>query len=139
MSDELTIHIHPSDCDTAGHVNHASMLMLLERARWAALERHMPFKDYVKRAQWAVVRHVDISYSMPALPGDDFVVRTGLRSIGKTSFTVRQVARNQRGAVICEANIVYVTISPEGKPIAVPDEWRAIFSPWDDQPVDQTA
>ena len=28
MSDELTIHIYPSDCDSAGHVNHAQMLML---------------------------------------------------------------------------------------------------------------
>lgn len=130
MSDELTIHIHPSDCDTAGHVNHAYMLMLLERARWAALEAHMPFRDYLKRAQWAVVRHVDISYSMPALPGDDFRIRTGLVSIGNTSFSVKQTAHNQRDALICEATIVYVTISPEGKPIPVPDEWRQIFSPW---------
>jgi len=130
MSDELTIHIHPSDCDTAGHVNHAYMLMMLERARWAALEAHMPFSDYLKRAQWAVVRHVDISYSMPALPGDDFRIRTGLVSIGNTSFSVKQTAHNQRDALICEATVVYVTISPEGKPIPVPDEWRQIFSPW---------
>ncbi len=131
MSDELKIHIYPSDCDTAGHVNHATILTLLERGRWAALEKHMPFKDYVRRAQWAVVRHVDVSYAAPALPGDDFIVRTGLESIGNTSFTVRQVARNQRDAVICEAKIVYVTVTPEGKPMPVPDEWRAIFSPWD--------
>ena len=131
MSDELKIHIYPGDCDTAGHVNHAVMLTLLERARWAALEKHMPFRDYIKRAQWAVVRHVDIAYSNPALPGDDFIVRTGLVSIGKTSFTVKQVARNAKDAVICEATIVYVTITPEGKPMPVPDEWKAIFSPWE--------
>ncbi|MBA3340624.1 MAG: acyl-CoA thioesterase [Gemmatimonadaceae bacterium] len=131
MSDELTIHIHPSDCDSAGHVNHAWMLTFLERARWAALEKHMPYKDYIKRAQWAVVRHVDISYSVPSLPGDDFIVKTGLLSIGNTSFTVKQTARNQRNTLLCEATIVYVTISPEGKPIPVPDEWREIFSPWE--------
>lgn len=131
MSDKFTIHVYPGDCDTAGHVNHAVMLTFLERARWDALEKHMPFKDYIKRSQWAVVRHVDIAYSNPALPGDDFIVRTGLESIGTTSFTVRQVARNQRDAVVCEAKIVYVTISPEGKPIRVPEEWSAIFSPWD--------
>jgi YbgC/YbaW family acyl-CoA thioester hydrolase len=131
MPDELRIHIYPGDCDTAGHVNHAVMLTLLERARWAALERHMPFSDYIKRAQWAVVRHVDIAYSNPAFPGDDFIVRTGLVSVGKTSFTVKQVARNAKDAVICEATIVYVTITPEGKPMPVPDEWKAIFSPWE--------
>jgi YbgC/YbaW family acyl-CoA thioester hydrolase len=132
MPDELTIHIYPGDCDTAGHVNHAVMLTLLERARWAALEKYMPFKDYIKRAQWAVVRHVDVSYSKPALPGDDFIVRTGLAATGNTSFTVRQIARNRKGDVICDAKVTYVTISPEGKPVPVPDEWRTIFPPWED-------
>ncbi|HEX6574311.1 MAG TPA: thioesterase family protein [Gemmatimonadaceae bacterium] len=132
MSDELKIHIYPGDCDTAGHVNHAVMLTLLERGRWDALEKHLPFKDYIRRSQWAVVRHVDVSYSAPALPGDDFIMRTGLESIGNTSFTVKQVARNQRGELICEAKIVYVTLSSEGRPMRVPDDWRAIFSPWED-------
>ncbi|MDQ3082417.1 MAG: acyl-CoA thioesterase [Gemmatimonadota bacterium] len=132
MADELKIHIYPGDCDSAGHVNHAVMLTLLERARWAALEKHMEFRDYITRAQWAVVRHVDITFSKPSLPGDDFIVRTGLVTIGNTSFTVKQVARNQRDEVVCEATIVYVTIDPEGKPMPVPEEWRAIFSPWDE-------
>jgi YbgC/YbaW family acyl-CoA thioester hydrolase len=132
MADELTIHIYPSDCDTAGHVNHAYMLMLLERARWAALERHMQFDEYLKRALTAVVRHIDASYSMFARPGDEFRIRTGLTSIGNTSFKVKQTAHNQHGALLCEANIVYVTISPEGKPMPVPDHWRSIFSPWED-------
>ena len=132
MSDELTIHIYPGDCDTAGHVNHAVMLTLLERARWNALEKHMKFEDYIRRSQWAVVRHVDVNYSNPALPGDDFKVRTGLTKIGNTSFTVKQVAKNQRGDLVCEATIVYVTLSPEGKPMTVPDEWRSIFSEWTD-------
>jgi YbgC/YbaW family acyl-CoA thioester hydrolase len=131
MSDELTIHIYPGDCDTAGHVNHAVMLTLLERARWAALEKHMPFEDYIRRSQWAVVRHVDVSYSAPALPGDDFIVKTGLASIGNTSFTVRQTAKNQTGSLICEATVVYVTLTSEGRPMPVPEEWREIFSPWE--------
>ena len=132
MSDELTIHIYPGDCDTAGHVNHAVMLTLLERARWAALEKHMPFEDYIRRSQWAVVRHVDVSFSNPALPGDDFIVKTGLASIGNTSFTVRQAAKNQKGAQVCEATIVYVTLTSEGRPMPVPEEWRALVSPWED-------
>src|SRR5512138_2189601 len=132
MSDDLTIHIYPGDCDTAGHVNHAVMMTLLERARWAALEKHLAFEDYIRRSQWAVVRHVDVSFSNPSLPGDDFIVRTGLQAIGNTSFTVKQVAKNQRGNLVCEAKIIYVTLSSEGKPMPVPEEWRTIFSPWED-------
>ena len=132
MSDELTVHLYPGDCDTAGHVNHAVMLTLLERARWAALEKHMKFEDYIRRSQFAVVRHAEISFSNPALPGDDFIVRTGLESIGNTSFTVKQVAKNQRGALVCEAKIIYVTLSAEGRPMPVPNDWRTIFSAWED-------
>ena len=130
MSDELKIHIYPSDCDSAGHVNHAVLLTLLERARWAALEKRLSFADYVTRAQWAVVRHVEATYSLPVLPGDDFIIRTGLLSVGSTSFTVKQTAHNQRKTLICEAEVVYVTISAEGKPVPVPEHWRTIFSPW---------
>jgi len=131
MPDKLTIHIYPSDCDSAGHVNHAYMLTLLERARWAALETHLPFADYIKRNQWAVVRHIEASYSLSVMPGDDFNITTGLVSVGNTSFSVRQTAHNQRGALVCDATTVYVTISPEGNPITVPDEWRQIFSRWE--------
>jgi YbgC/YbaW family acyl-CoA thioester hydrolase len=130
MSDEMTMHVCPSDCDTAGHVNHAYMLTMLERARWAALEKHLTFEDYMRRAQWAVVRHIDVSYSVPARPGDDFHIRTGLTSLGNTSFTVKQTAHNQNGKLVCEANIVYVTVDPAGKPMSVPEQWREIFSPW---------
>ncbi len=130
MADEFTIHIYPSDCDSAGHVNHAYMLMLLERARWAALEKHMTFEDYVTRSLAAVVRHIDASYSSSARPGDEFRTRTGLVSIGNTSFTVKQTAHNQRGELICEATVVYVTIGADGKPVRVPEHWRSIFLPW---------
>jgi thioesterase III len=133
MSDELTIHIYPGDCDSAGHVNHAVMLTLLERARWAALEKRLSFADYITRAQWAVVRHVEATYSLPALPGDDFIVRTGLLTLGNTSFTVKQAARNQRGDTVCEAKIVYVTLGKDGRPMPVPAEWRDIFPPWEDK------
>jgi YbgC/YbaW family acyl-CoA thioester hydrolase len=130
MADDLSIHIYPSDCDTAGHVNHAYMLLLLERARWAALERHMKFDQYLQRALMAVVRHIDASYSVPARPGDEFNIRTGLLSVGNTSFTVKQTAHNQDGALVCELTVVYVTLSAEGRPTPVPEHWRAIFSPW---------
>ena len=130
MSDELKIHIYPGDCDSAGHVNHAVMLTLLERARWAALEKRLSFADYVRRAQWAVVRHIEADYSMPALPGDDFIIRTGLVASGNTSFTVKQVATNQRGEKVCELKVVYVTLGKDKRPMPVPDEWREIFPPW---------
>ena len=132
MTEDFKVHIYPSDCDSVGHVNHAHLLTLLERARWAALERHMTYDEYMRTSLWAVVRKVEASYMAQIFPGDDLIVRTGLLSVGNTSFIVRQVAHNQRNVVVCDASIVYVTVSPDGKPIPVPDQWRTLFSPWEE-------
>jgi thioesterase-3 len=132
MTEDLKIHIYPSDCDSVGHVNHAHMLTLLERARWAALERHMSYDAYMKSSLWAVVRKVEASYQAQTFPGDDLIIRTGMTSVGNTSFIVRQEVKNQRGAVVCDASNVYVTVATDGKPIPVPDQWRTLFSPWEE-------
>jgi YbgC/YbaW family acyl-CoA thioester hydrolase len=108
------------------------MLTLLERARWSALERHMSYDAYMKSSLWAVVRKVEASYQAQTFPGDDISIRTGMTSVGNTSFIVRQEVRNQRNIVVCDASIVYVTVSNDGKPIPVPDQWRTLFSPWED-------
>ncbi|MEP6551738.1 MAG: thioesterase family protein, partial [Gemmatimonadales bacterium] len=100
MTEDFRIHIYPSDCDSVGHVNHAHMLTLLERARWSALERHMKYDEYMRSSLWAVVRKVEASYQAQTFPGDDLSVRTGLTSVGNTSFIVRQDVRNQRGAIV---------------------------------------
>jgi acyl-CoA thioester hydrolase/thioesterase-3 len=126
------VHVYPSDCDSVGHVNHAHMLTLLERARWSTLERHMSYEEYMRTSLWAVVRKVEASYQAQTYPGDDLSIRTGLASVGNTSFIVRQEVRNQKGAVVCDASIVYVTVSADGKPIPVPDQWRTLFSKWED-------
>jgi thioesterase III len=132
MADEFTLHVFPSDCDGNGHVNHADMLTLLERARWAALERQTTYKEYMSKGPWAVVRHVDAAYHAQSYPGDDFVVRTGLKRVGNTSFVVRQEVHNQHGTFVCAAEITYVTVGDDGGPVPVPQRWRDMFSPWDD-------
>jgi thioesterase III len=128
--DYFEVHIFPSDCDMVGHVNHAQMLRILERARWNALERVMSYPEYQKSKLWPVIKKVEAVYSAQTYPGDNLRIRTGLVSVGNTSFVVRQQAMNDRKEVVCDASIVYVTVTPEGKPIPVPDQWRNLFSPW---------
>ena len=71
MTETFSVHIYPSDCDSVGHVNHAHMLTLLERARWSALEAHMTYDEYMKSNLWAVVRKVEASYMAQTFPGDE--------------------------------------------------------------------
>ena len=138
MPADFNVHVYPSDCDSVGHVNHAHLLTLLERARWSALERHMSYAEYMRTSLWAVVRKVEASYTGQIFPGDELSIRTGLVSVGNTSFIVRQLVHNQREQTVCDASIVYVTVSPEGKPIPVPDQWRTLFSPWEEPAATKT-
>lgn len=132
---EITIHVYPTDCDMLGHVNHATMITFLEHARWALIEPHMAARDFMRRGVWSVVRHVDISYHAQSLPGEDLVIRSGLVSVGRTSFTIRQEVRkgSADGTLAADARIAFVCVGPEGRPVPVPAEWSAMFPRWPEE------
>jgi YbgC/YbaW family acyl-CoA thioester hydrolase len=128
---EVTFHIYPTDCDMLGHLNHATMLNFLERARWALLEPQIDIRNWTRQSVYSVVRHVDIGYLAQSLPGEDLVIGSGLLAVRNTSYIVRQEVRKLgSGMKVAEANIVFVTIGQDGKPVRVPDEWRALLPQW---------
>ena len=130
---EVRFHIYPTDCDMLGHLNHATMLNFLERARWALLEPQIDIRNWAKQPVFSVVRHVDIDYLAQSLPGEDLIVRSGLLGIRNTSYIVRQEARKVASDVlVAKANIVFVTIGQEGRPVRVPEAWRDMLPAWPD-------
>ena len=117
--------VYPFDCDAFGHLNQASCLALLERARWDALALPGgPGMDLFKRnGVWPAVRRQTIDYRAGAFPGDVLRVETVFTDRGTTSFTLRHVAKRvSDGAVICEAEMVFVCIDRVGRPAPVPEE-----------------
>lgn len=133
LPDEIRVHVYPTDCDIVGHVNHATFLQMLERARWHSLEQKVSHREFLDSGLFAIVRHVEISYESQALPGDDLLIRTGLASVGNTSFAVQQEIRNTRDEVVCVSKVVYVAVGEDRRPVRVPDQWRDMFSPWTDK------
>ncbi|HEU4990283.1 MAG TPA: thioesterase family protein [Gemmatimonadaceae bacterium] len=132
---ETIFHIYPTDCDMLGHLNHASMLGFLERARWALFDHRMSAQELMRQPVFPVVRHVDIGYRAQTLPGEDLAIRSGILRIGNTSYTIRQEARNVRtGELVAEANLVIVAIDRAGKPVAVPESWKTNMPAWPEQP-----
>jgi YbgC/YbaW family acyl-CoA thioester hydrolase len=130
---EVVFHIYPTDCDMLGHVNHATMLGFLERARWALLERQ-GVTDFANLPIFSVVRHVDIGYFAQSLPGEDLAIRSGLLAVKNTSFIVKQdVKKVGGGTLVAEASIVYVTVNRGGQAVRVPDEWRTLFPHWPEE------
>jgi YbgC/YbaW family acyl-CoA thioester hydrolase len=127
---EVVFHIYPADCDMLGHVNHATMLAFLERARWELLERQDVggVHDFASVPVWSVVRHVDIDYFAQSLPGDDLAIRSGLLAVKNTSYIVKQDVRKKGSNVlVAVASIVFVAIDRSGKPVRVPEEWRTLL------------
>src|ERR1700733_3906341 len=107
---EVVFHVYPADCDMLGHVNHATMLGFLERARWELLEREEVggVRDFASVPIVSVVRHVDIDYFAHSLPGADPAVRSGLLAIKNTSYIVKQdVKKVGSGVLVAQASIVF--------------------------------
>jgi YbgC/YbaW family acyl-CoA thioester hydrolase len=128
---EVTFHIYPTDCDMLGHLNHATMLNFLERARWALLEPQINVREWTRQPAFSVVRHVDIGYLAQSLPGEDLVIRSGLLAIRRTSYIVKQEVRKVgSGTLVAEASIVFVAINQQGQPVPVPEPWRDLLSLW---------
>ena len=133
MAHETTYHVFPTDCDVFGHVNHATMITLLEHARWALMEPFISLSALTRGDVWAVVRHVDIGYTAQSLPGDDLIIRSGLISLGRTSYTIRQTVRKAgSGVSVAQATIVFVCLDRTGQPVPVPEEWRSRYPMWTD-------
>jgi YbgC/YbaW family acyl-CoA thioester hydrolase len=128
---EVRFHIYPTDCDMLGHLNHATMLNFLERARWALLEPQIDVRHWARQPVYSVVRHVDIGYLAQSLPGEDLIVRSGLLAVKNTSYIVRQeVWKVGSETKVAEANIVFVAIDQSGQPVRVPDNWRQMLPQW---------
>ncbi|MEX2177259.1 MAG: thioesterase family protein [Gemmatimonadaceae bacterium] len=128
---EVRFHIYPTDCDMLGHLNHATMLTFLERARWALLEGQVDVKTWGKQPAYSVVRHVDIDYMAQSYPGEDLLVRSGLLAVKNTSYIVRQeVTKVGEKTRVALADIVFVAVDQEGKPVRVPESWREMLPQW---------
>jgi YbgC/YbaW family acyl-CoA thioester hydrolase len=119
-----------------GHVNHATMLGFLERARWELLEREEVggVRDFANVPVVSVVRHVDIDYFAQSLPGEDLAIRSGLLAVKNTSYIVKQdVRKKPSNALVAVASIVFVAIDRSGKPVRVPEEWRTLLPHWPEE------
>ena len=128
---EVRFHIYPTDCDMLGHLNHATMLNFLERARWALLEPQIDVRHWAKQSVFSVVRHVDIDYLAQSLPGEDLVIRSGLLAVKNTSYIIRQDVRKVgSGVLVAEASIVFVAVNRDGRPVPVPESWNTMLPHW---------
>ncbi len=124
----VDITVYPYECDAYGHLNEAAYLQLFERSRWEMLARG-PGLDLFKRNDvWPAVRRATVDYHLPAFPGDVLHVDLAVERIGRTSLELKQRAvRASDGAVVAEAQLLFVMIDDQGRPTPLPAEVAAAF------------
>ncbi len=128
----LPLTVRGYELDAFHHVNNAVYLQYFEHARWMALRELGP--------QWLqgqgltlVVRKVTIEYNRPAQVFDELQVRLWIERIGKTSLTFGQdLLRQADGQEIARAEVVTVCLGTDGRPHAIPEEWRSLVG-WSDE------
>lgn len=120
---DVDLTVYPDECDAFGHLNQASFLALFERARWTMLARGPGMDVFTRNGAWPAVRKTTIEYHAAAFPGDVLRFQQALVYHGRTSFTMRQVARRLRDdLLIATAEFVFVTINRDGQATPVPAE-----------------
>jgi 3-oxoadipate enol-lactonase len=125
---ELTV--YPHDCDAFGHLNHAAVLAVLERARWEGLARGPGMDLFHRNGVAPVVRKAVVDYRAAAFPNDRLRVQMAVVHRGTTSWTIRHTAtRVADDVVVAEAEIVFVCLDGAGRPTPLPEEMAALFGP----------
>jgi YbgC/YbaW family acyl-CoA thioester hydrolase len=119
----VDVTVYPFECDAFGHLNQASCLAVLERARWDALARGPGMDVFKRHGVWPAARRTTIEYRAAAYAGDVLRVEMAVTDRGTTSFTMRHTARRTTDdVVIAEAEMVFVCIDRTGRPTPVPEE-----------------
>lgn len=122
--------VYPGDCDTFGHLNQAAFLAYFERARWQMLAGGPGMDLFGRAGVWPAVRRAVIDYHAPAYPGHTLRFHLAVTRLGRTSFTMRQVARRESDDVlIATAESVFVCIDKSGAAVPVPAEVAAFLLP----------
>jgi pimeloyl-ACP methyl ester carboxylesterase len=74
---------------------------------------------------WPAVRRTVVEYQASAFPGDVLRFEQELTHVGRTSFTMRQVAhRSADDALIATAEFIFVCVGRNGRPVPVPREFQ---------------
>jgi 3-oxoadipate enol-lactonase len=74
---------------------------------------------------WPAVRKTVVDYHAAAFPGDVLRFQQELIHVGRTSFTMRQIAQRTRDeTLIATAEFLFVCVNRQGRPVEVPREFH---------------
>ena len=123
-----TITVPTSVIDENGHVNNVAYVQWMQEIaveHWAALGGPEAQKPY---GTWFVREH-RIEYFLPAFAGDEIEMRTWVENIRHVrSLRKYEFIRKRDAKVLAQGETDWVFVDAKtGKPIAIPEQVRAVF------------
>ena len=123
------VRVYFEDTDLSGIVYHANYLRYMERARSDMLR----VAGIDQRARFEAgegaygVADLSIAYKRPAKLDDVLIVESRVVRVRAASTEI--VQRIFRDGELCtEGRVVAALVSPSGRPLRQPDQWREIFT-----------
>jgi len=123
------VKIYYEDTDSGGVVYYANYLNFLERARSEMIYSFGLSNNKLleEHKTLIIVKNCQIEYKKPAKLEDKLQIYSSIESYKKASFTMNQKIMKDKDIVL-KSKIHLVTVSPQGKPIKIPDILKKIFN-----------
>ena len=123
--------VYYEDTDSGGVVYYANYLKFLERARTEALYSIGYSNKKVKDdfESLIIVKSCNIEYKKSAYLEDVLTIRSFVKSISKTSFSMSQIITRGDDKIV-DAQIQLVFVDTKGKPKKIPEEIYSKFKPY---------
>ena len=125
------VKVYYEDTDACGVVYYANYLNFLERARTEAINELGLSNKKIKEDfdAFIIVKSCNIEYKKSAYLEDELYIRSFVKKITKTSFSMMQII-TKKNEVITEALIHLVFVNSSGKPTKLPDLIYENFKPY---------
>lgn len=113
------------ECDSYNHVNNAVYLNYLEYARMEYLHQiGFAYKKVIEAGFYLYVTHIDIHYKASAFLDDKLFIDVEVVKRRAVSGMFHQVVRKEDGTVCAEADVTWASVTHDGKPAKIPDEFE---------------
>ena len=124
----LPIQIRFNDVDRYGHVNNNSYFAYYDLGKEEYL-RNVLKMDYRNSDVVPVIANINADFILPIFYGDEIIIETRVSHIGKKSYTLKQLAINQKtGNILCQYSTVMVCFNLETQTSAeLPEVYRKAF------------
>jgi acyl-CoA thioester hydrolase len=139
---ETRLRVRYGETDQMGVVHHANYALYVEESRTTLMrERGCSYAELERRGFGLPVRKMEMRFRAPARYEEELVVRTRIGRIGAASVTFESEiwsagdgpkATQGGGVHVASITVELACVdlrSPDRKPVALPDDLRALLSP----------